>query len=308
VSTSRKLIVPAGAPERLDRFLAAALGISRQRVKSAIEAGDVRVAGRPAKKGDAVRTGMEVEVRSAPERPAVIPQPELPLKVLYEDPAMVVLDKPAGQPTHPLDPGELGTLANALAARYPDCAQASTAARECGLVHRLDTGTSGAIAAARTSAAYLTLRESFRKRQVEKHYLALVGGSVGDTGEVELPLANDPEDRRRVLACGSPDEASRLSAEEALTRYRVRERLHGYYLLEVQIVTGVRHQIRAHLAAIGAPVVGDELYGGPRLPGLERLFLHAARLALPHPQDGHRVEVESPLPPELVQCLAGLSD
>ncbi len=306
MSGLRRVVVPEGAPERLDRFLAQTLGLSRARVKAMVEAGRVRLDGRRARKGDPLRAGMQVEVQEAEPGPPVVPQPELPLAVLYEDDAVLVLDKPAGAPTHPLEPGEQGTLANALAARHPECLGASEDPRECGIAHRLDTGTSGAIVAARNRAAYAALREAFRSRRVEKRYVALVDGALGEEGEVQLPLANDPKDRRRVIACGSDAEAERRGAEQAITRYRVRERRGRYQLVDVEIVTGVRHQIRAHLAAIGAPVVGDGLYGGPVVPGLGRPFLHAAQLAFPHPSDGHRVAVESPLAPDLSAYLASL--
>lgn len=305
-NATTEVVVPEGAAERLDRFLATSLGLSRARVRAVIEAGLVRVDGRRARKGDPVRPGQRVEVRAQAPEAAVVPEPDAPLVVLLEDDAIVVLDKQPGIPVHPLEPGERGTLANALVARYPECLAAGGQPRECGFAHRLDTGTSGVIVAARTPAAWLSLRQGFKGRTVEKLYLALVGGALGDQGEMDAPIANDPDDPRRVVVCGSESEASRLGAEPALTRYRVRERFGSFPLAEVEIVTGVRHQIRAHLASIGAPVVGDALYGGVALPGLTRPFLHASRLAFSHPVTGRRVVIESPLPADLRQCLDGL--
>ncbi|HEY3450052.1 MAG TPA: RluA family pseudouridine synthase [Myxococcales bacterium] len=300
--------VPADAPAeaRLDRYLADALGISRRRLLEAFEAGEVRVDGRRVRKGDKVVPGSDVTAEVPGEAQAPKPQPELPLKVLIEDPAFVVLDKAAGMPTHPLDEGESGTLANALIARYPECAGASDDPRECGLAHRLDVETSGAMVAARSSEAFKALRAAFTGRGVEKRYLALVGGAPGEGGEIEIPIAHHPKNPRRMVACALPEDAERLKARPAVTRYKIVERLGDFALVEVEIPTGVMHQIRVHLSAVGAPVAGDPLYGGAEVPGLSRQFLHAARLAFPHPSDGTRVEANAPLPPELESVLEAL--
>lgn len=300
------LVVGSAGEPRLDRFLAGALGISVVRARDAIAAGRVRVDGRRARKGDALSPGAHVCVAEDAASESPVPQADLPLVVLHEDQEVFVLDKPAGHPSHPLRPNERGTLANALRARFPECAAASADSRDGGLVHRLDTETSGAIAAARTPAAYRALRRAFGGREVDKRYLALVGGAPAEAGEIELPLSADPADDRRVVACGSATEARRRKARPALTRYRIIERLGRFALLEVQIVTGMRHQIRAHLAAVGAPVVGDLLYGGAAIGGLARQFLHARSLAFAHPSDMGQVAVVSPLPPDLEQMLASL--
>jgi len=142
---------------------------------------------------------------------------------------------------------------------------------------------------------------------VGKRYLALVGGAPGEGGEVDIPIAHHPKNPRRMVACAEEEEAARLKAREALTRYRVLERLGDFALLEAEIPTGVMHQIRVHLAAIGAPVAGDALYGGPPIPGLTRHFLHAAELEFPHPRAPEtRVRVSSPLPAELQQVVERL--
>jgi 23S rRNA pseudouridine1911/1915/1917 synthase len=272
----------------------------------AFDRGEVRVDGKRAKKGDRVRAGAEIVAELSGDAATALPQPELPLVVLLEEAAFVVLDKPAGMPTHPLDEAEQGTLANALAARYPECAAASDDPRECGLAHRLDVETSGAIVAARSAQAFRALRASFTGRAVEKRYLALVGGAPGEGGEIEIPIAHHPKNPRKMIACALPEDADRLKARPALTRYRVIERLGDCALVEVEIPTGVMHQIRVHLSAIGAPVAGDALYGGAPVAGLTRQFLHAARLAFPRPLASGRVEVESPLPEELRRVVEGL--
>jgi 23S rRNA pseudouridine1911/1915/1917 synthase len=291
---------------RIDRYLADALGISRARIKEAFDAGNVRVDGKRVSKGARISPGSEITTELPDTEASPKPQPELPLKVLLEDPVFLVLDKPAGMPVHPLREGELGTLANALVARYPECAQASADPREGGLAHRLDVETSGAIVAARSRETYEKLRATFTSRHVGKRYLALVGGAPGEGGEIDIPIAHHPKSPKRMLACADEEEAQRLKAREAVTRYRVLERLGDFALVEAEIPTGVMHQIRVHLAAIGAPVAGDALYGGPEIPGLTRQFLHAQRIELPHPVSGEPVIVESPLPPELEAVLQKL--
>jgi 23S rRNA pseudouridine1911/1915/1917 synthase len=139
---------------------------------------------------------------------------------------------------------------------------------------------------------------------VEKIYLAAVSGPIGDEGLIELPLAHDPRDKRKMLALGSDDLATQYKARQARTSFKVLERAIDRSVLEVRIDTGVMHQIRAHLAAIGAPILGDALYGGEALPGLKRHFLHATKLGFMHPMLGQRVDVESPLPPDLVKAWA----
>lgn len=300
--------VPSDAAEaRIDRYLADAVGLSRRKVTEAFEAGTVRVDGRRVRKGDKVIPGSEIVAEVADEASAVVvAQPELPLAVLVEGPGYVVLDKPAGVPCHPLEDGERGTLGNALIARFPECAAASDDPRECGLAHRLDVETSGVMVAARSSEAWKALRNAFSERSVDKRYLALVGGAPGEGGEIDLPIAHHPKNPRKMLVCALPEDAEELKARPATTRYRVLERLGDLALVEAEIPTGVMHQIRVHLAAIGAPVAGDTTYGGPEVPGLARQFLHAARLEFPDPSGTGRVRAEAPLPKDLADLLETL--
>jgi len=294
----RSLEVPADAAGmRVDVWLAAALELPRARVKELLERGAVRIGGRPPRKGDRTVAGARVEVTLTDEDPRPVPQPELPLSVIHLDPQLVAVDKPAGVPSHPLQPGERGTVVNALVARHPECAEASADPREGGLVHRLDTLTSGVLLAARTGEAWRALREAFSGRQVDKRYLAVVTGPVADEGEIDLPLRHRGDHVEPAMAGGG---------REALTDFRVLSRAADASLLEVRIHTGVLHQIRAHLAAIGAPVLGDTDYGGRPLPGLDRFFLHAARLGFSHPATGSRLEITAPLPDELHRALEAL--
>ena len=306
--------VPEGASaDRLDKVVARLFGVSRGRAMDWIADGRVRIDGKRAPKGAPVQAGAKISVeKPPPDQPA--PQPELAIRIVHADQHVIVADKPAGMPSHPLKPGETGTAANALVGRFPELAElwqqqreglAAPQLREGGLVHRLDTDTSGLLLAARTPAAYALLRAQFTARTVEKGYLALVAGEIHAGGEIALPLAHDPKDARRMTAISDPDYAAEHAARPAVTRFQPLERRGGFTLLEIEIPTGVMHQIRAHLAFIGHPLVGDELYGGPLLAGLGRHFLHAARLAFAHP-DGSRAKYESPLPADLSAALAQL--
>ena len=293
-------VTQAQAGARLDLFLGEALGLSRAKLKRLFDEGAVRVGGRPAKKGQTLQGGERVRVELPDEAPALVAEPErAPLVVLHEDPEVVVVDKPSGTPSQPLRPGETGTAANALAARYPEMAGVADDPREAGLCHRLDVETSGALLAARTRPAWESLRTAFTEQQIDKRYWALVTGPLADEGEIDLPLRHHPRHTDRVEPALDEGPAGR----PAQSRFRVLARAGDLSLVEVQILTGVLHQVRAHLSAIGAPLVGDSLYGGRALEGLTRFFLHARSLGFPHPADGRRITVVSPLPPELTRVL-----
>jgi 23S rRNA pseudouridine1911/1915/1917 synthase len=293
----------ADAGLRLDRFLAAATGASRHRIVAAIESGGVRVNGRRARKGQALEPGQVVLLHLEPLAPQ--PQPELPLVVVHEDPAFVVVEKPAGWPTHPLLPGETGTLANAVVARFPECAAASESEREGGACHRLDGPTSGLVLFARTREDWEALRAQFGARTVEKQYLALAAGSVFGPAELTAPL--EPAGPGRMRVAREPDAVEAGEAREAFTLVEVEKRGAGWTLVRCTITTGVMHQIRVHLAHEGTPVAGDDLYGGDRPPGLQRMFLHASVLGFDHPRTGDRVRFTSALPPELAGVLDALA-
>jgi 23S rRNA pseudouridine1911/1915/1917 synthase len=290
----------AKAGQRVDLFVGEALGLSRARLKRLFEEGAVRVDGRAAKKGVLVTAGQRITVEWEEETREAVPDADFPLVVLHEDAVLVAVDKPAGRPSHPLRPGETGTVANALVSRYPECAAASEDTREGGLCHRLDIETSGVLLAARTREAWNAMRTAFGGREVEKRYLALVTGPLADEGEIDLPLRHHPRHPDRVEPALMDAEGE---ARAAHSLFRVLGRAGEYSLVEVQILTGVLHQVRAHMAGVGAPLVGDTLYGGRADPGLTRFFLHAKSLGFKHPVTGQRVQVESPLPVELARVL-----
>jgi len=286
----------ADAPgERLDRFLARACpDLSRSRVQDLIRDGRVRVDGvvvpKPAHR---LRGGEAVEVEVIPSPPLeVVPTP-LPLKVLYEDIDLLVIDKPAGLVVHPGAGHHTDTLANALVAYL---GRAPTPDERPGIVHRLDKDTSGLMVAAKNEAAHRRLQADLKARRFKKGYIALVKGRLSPAeGVIDAPVGRDPRRRTRmaVVAGGRP----------AVTRFRVLEYLPGATLVEVWPETGRTHQIRVHFASLGHPLVGDGVYGRP-CPTLNRHFLHAFYLGFPHPRTGRWLEFKSHLPPELEAELA----
>jgi 23S rRNA pseudouridine1911/1915/1917 synthase len=264
-------------------------------------------------KGDVAAPGdaLEIDLAEDAHGGGAVPDPEAPLHVLLETPQVVVLDKPAGQPTAPLDPGERGTLANALLARYPEVAGIGFSPREPGLVHRLDTGTSGVVLAARTPEAFAVLSAALKEGRLDKRYLVICAAAdLPESGTIDIPLAPHPKDRRRVYPCIHPRDVARLAPRPASTTYqKIRER-GPWALVEVKAPKAARHQIRAHFAAIEHPLAGDTLYGGPPLPGREQAGAEPPTDAARHALHAHHLvwkgdatvpafAVDSPLPPDL---------
>ncbi len=301
------------AGKRLDRYLVDALPeLSRARVRTLLDGGRVKVDGRHRRKGDPVAEGAVVEVSGAlplQDYPPVA-DPGITLVVRHEDASVAVVDKPAGMPTAPLRPDETGTLANGVIARWPETAGVGFHQREPGLLHRLDTDTSGLVMIARTPEAFESVRAAAKRGEVHKRYLALVEGRITSEGAVDTPLVPHRKDPKRVEAV---TEHVRLRAgtrtHAAHTRYRVARALGDFTLLEVELETAFRHQVRAHLASIGHPLVGDALYRGPHAPEgttLGRHFLHASEVSYPDPATGAEVRVTSPLPEELAAVVGRL--
>ncbi len=254
--------------------------LSRARIKVAIAKGAVRVNGRRMVKGAMVAEGdvlsLEVGVASDPEAPAT-PTPDAKLTVLAESEEWVIVDKPAGQASAPLRGGETGTLANAIVGHYPETAGIGHSPREPGLLHRLDTQTSGVLLIARNKLSWDELTVALRAGDIEKRYLLLCKEEgLPDEGSIEIPIANHPKDSRRVYPCIHPRDVMRNAPRPALTHYSVKERSKGIALVEVSVARAIRHQIRAHFSATGFPLLGDVLYGGDPIPGMERHALHAS--------------------------------
>ncbi len=294
----------SSAGERADRFVADAAGLSRSYVQRLIGDGRLTSSGRPLRASAIVEAGARLDLE-VPEPAPVHDLPEdIPLRVVYEDADLLIVDKPSGLVTHPAPGHRSGTLVNALLAREAPEGWGSVAGRQRpGIVHRLDRDTSGLLMVARHDAAQAYLQALLKARRVKKRYLALVAGQVSaQVGRIEAPIGRDPRHRTRMAVVAQ--------GRAATTGYRVRERLGDWTLLELDLITGRTHQIRVHLASIGHPVAGDPLYAtgtsrrGPH--GLTRLFLHSWQLELVS-RDGERlIRAEASLPDELGAVLGGL--
>jgi 23S rRNA pseudouridine1911/1915/1917 synthase len=305
--------VPAALKEvRLDAFVRRCLPhLSRRAIEAAIREQVFLINGKTAKKGDRLKAGDALSFRGPAHWLASEPLPEAQLRVpiVYEDSSLLVVNKPAGMATHGFSGRDRVTLANFLAAERPELLGVGESRWQPGLVHRLDRDTSGLVLVAKTQAAFEHLRLQFRRRQIKKKYWALVWGITDAEGVIAYPLAHDPRDKRRMRAMvGASPRLGKEKLWKALTRFCKLSGSRGLTLIEVEMETGVTHEIRVHLAAIGHPIVGDILYGSESSEtfGLRRQFLHAARLKFRHPEDGRTMEVEARLPEELLGVLKRL--
>ena len=280
MSVAELEIEEGDAGQRVDVVLARRVPeLSRARAKRLIEEGVVRVGGRRVKKSYTVSVGDRVTLESLPGPVDfyAAPDPDLSLDVLVENVGYVVVAKPAGVPSHPLKEGEVGTLAGALVAHYPEMRDVGYSKREPGILHRLDNDTSGVMLAARDQATFDALRQQLQAGEIEKRYLARCQGIVPAPMIIDTPIANDPRDSRRVRACTDPREIKRLGAQPATTEVLTSTPAEQGSLIEVRANHARRHQIRVHLASIHHPLLGDPLYGGPS-PGHH--LLHAVSIQL----------------------------
>lgn len=318
--TDRPLRIVAGPDsggERVDRFLADAIGtMSRARVKSLIEAGHAQRDGVAVKEpAEPVRAGALYTLTVPAPMPARPMAQAIPFPILYEDDALIVLDKPAGLVVHPAPGNEDGTLVNALLAYCGDALPGIGGERRPGIVHRLDKDTSGVMVVAKTQAAMTALTAIFASRDLDRSYQALVWGLPSPlTGTIEGAIGRDPRDRKRMAV-------RHAGGKQALTGYKTMRAWHGgVSLLECRLGTGRTHQIRVHLASKGHPVVGDPLYLR-RIPAVARLVpqpvrgqlldfprqaLHAAELGFRHPVTGARLSFKTPPPADFKVLLASL--
>ncbi|MEW5933221.1 MAG: RluA family pseudouridine synthase [Bacillota bacterium] len=302
-----RTVVPEGAGERLDRFLAGRgdLGLSRSRVHHLITDGLVTVDGVPRKPSFRVEPGQVVEVVIPDPLPAHLVPEEIPLDVVYEDADLLVVNKPRGLVVHPGAGNPRGTLVNAVLRRCPDLGAVGDRIRP-GIVHRLDKDTTGLLVVAKNQETLAGLQAQLKERLLSRHYLAVVAGDMpAAEGEVEAPVGRHPVHRQRmaVVRTGRP----------AVTRWRVRERFGRATLIEARLVTGRTHQVRVHMAHLGHPVLGDRVYGRgracpPDLPLPAGQALHAWRLEFVHPRTGETLCFTAE-PPEdfrlLVEALRG---
>ncbi len=295
--------------DRLDAYVAGNSDLSRARVQALVAEGRVTVDGHVARKSDRLEAGQEIEVRVPPPEPLDAQPEDIALDVVFEDPSLIVVNKPPGMVTHPALGHPTGTLVNALLAHTADLSGIGGKLRP-GIVHRLDRDTSGLMVVAKTDRAHHALSEALQQREIKRLYIAASWGHLSDSPfEVDAPIGRDPTDRLRMAVVDR--------GRHAVTRIRVVERWLGAELLRVALGTGRTHQIRVHLAHIGHPVVGDTLYGAGWERGMggkarqwartlsqkvERQFLHAWRLSFAHPVSGEVMRFEQALPADLQTC------
>ena len=291
---------PAAAGRRLDQVLADLAGVSRAVAIRWLDEGRVRVDGDARQRSHRLRGGERLRWEPPAPEPPSRPRPEpLPLQVRYEDEHLLVVAKPAGLVVHPGAGHSSGTLVNALLGREGSRLSTMGGTGRPGIVHRLDKDTSGLLLVAKDDRTHGALAADLAAHRIERRYLALVQGHLGQTATVDAPLGRHPRDRKRMAVVPG--------GRRAVTHLRVLERLEAADLAEARLETGRTHQIRAHLAYLRHPVAGDRVYGAdPKLAarlGLERPFLHAWRLRFRHPVDGRELELEEQLPADLRQAL-----
>ena len=284
-------------PKRIDAYLAQVLTgqFSRQEIKAAMDDGKVFLNGKLAKPKDVVKQGDRVTADLLARKIFEMTGEKIPLKILYEDEAMLVVEKPAGMVVHPGAGNKRGTLVHALLGRGSDLSSVGGKDRP-GIVHRLDKDTSGILLVAKNNIAHRALQAQFASRSLFKTYTALVRGRVEfEQGHILEPIGHDPKIRRKMAV--SRDEKAR----EAESYYKVLKRFRYATLVEVRIVTGRTHQIRVHMKHLGHPVAGDVMYGTGKAG--DRLCLHASKLKFLHPESGKLMEFESPLPQDMMAVI-----
>lgn len=301
----RRLPVPEGlVGERVDAGLARMLGMSRSAVASLIDAGAVRIDDTAATKSDRLADGQWLEVELPGPEPEREPEPVEGMRIVYDDPDLVVIDKPVGVAAHPSPGWDGPTVIGGLAAAGYRISTSGAAERQ-GIVHRLDVGTTGLMVVAKSEPANAHLKEQFKERTVTKVYRAIAQGLLDPvSGTIDAPIDRHPsaDYRMAVVADGKP----------SVTHYDTLEAFPYASLLEVDLETGRTHQIRVHMSAMRHPLVADLTYGAdPTLAdrlGLTRPALHAARLEITHPSSGERMSFESPDPPDFAEALRRLGE
>jgi len=286
---------------RLDRYVSEHLPeFSRAAVQRLIDSERILVDGIPRKASYKVQVGETITVRVPPPEPATPRAENIPLDILYEDDDLIVVNKPAGMVVHPAAGHSAGTLVNAILAHCPHLNVGGV--ERPGIVHRLDSETSGVIVVAKNDAAMRDLQAQFKSRKVHKTYLALVDGVIKPPrGKIDAPIGRDPKHRQKMAVI------THGKARASVTVYRTMANIGAYTLIEAQPQTGRTHQIRVHLAFLGFPVVADSIYGKMKnAPGLTRQFLHAWKIAFMLPRTQREVSFVAPLPGDLKAVLEHL--
>lgn len=287
--------------QRLDSYCAAVSGLTRSRIELLCEGGNILVNGLARKKNHRLRSGDLISV-SIPDNTEIEFAPQdIPLKVVFEDEHIIVVDKPAGMCVHPAPGNMEGTLVNALLFRCKDSLSGINGKLRPGIVHRLDKDTSGLIICAKTDKAHLIMAEDIKEHRYEKRYQAIIYGHMKQTeGTVKKAIGRSSSDRKKMAAFpwDSPN------SKNAVTHYRVIEEFSGYSLLELLLETGRTHQIRVHLQSEGHPIVADPVYApGREAFGLSGQCLHAYSLKINHPITKQEMTFVSPLPPHFEKVL-----
>jgi 23S rRNA pseudouridine1911/1915/1917 synthase len=315
--TTIEFTVPENcALERLDSFLSRSNpDLTRSAIQRLIEAGEVRVNDQPAKPSLKLKGGEQITLDIPAPAPTEVLAEAIPLEILYEDPHVIVVNKPAGMVVHPAAGNPSGTLVNALLGHCHDLSGIGGELRP-GIVHRIDKGTSGILVVAKNDGAHQSLSHQFKEHSVKRVYLALVYGSPKeDKGKIDAAIGRHPVDRKRMSG-------KARQGKRAVTHWRVTARYGPITLLTLRLETGRTHQIRVHMTEAGFPLVGDEVYGGSKVnslkdPGLQKLVrelgrqaLHAKMLGFIHPVSNEYLEFDTELPADmaaLVQYLAQTS-
>jgi 23S rRNA pseudouridine1911/1915/1917 synthase len=311
MSDQRFVVEASQSGERLDKFVIAVVpGLGRKGARKLFDEGRVRINGKRPRKGDLARQGDQVVIE-LPESagPNAVPESGAALVVRLETAQAVVVEKPPGQPTAPVEDGEMGTLANALVGHYPEMELVGYSPREPGLVHRLDTDTSGLVLAARSEAAFDVLSKGLKAGIIEKRYFLIVhGAGLASSGEIGIPIAHHPKDQKRMYPCVHPRDVARYRPRQANTTFRVLRVTGEWALVEARAGVAIRHQLRVHFASIGHPLAGDGLYGGPAASGLTRHALHASYVGWRGDAVVPALEAHSPLAADLVAAFPAFAE
>ena len=304
------MVAPEHDQLRVDAFLRHCLPqLSRRELASAIADRLFSLNGKVTQKGDRVRAGDVLVFHGPMGWLSSVPpaNPKLQLAIVYEDSEILIIDKPATMPTHGFSGRDQQTVANFIASKHPELLGVGKSPWEPGILNRLDRDTSGLLILAKTQESFIQLRKRFRHREIVKTYWALVWGRTDASGTIALPLTHHSGHKARMRAAASAD-VKKQRIWNASTHYRRMAQTARIALLELEMMTGVTHQIRVHLAAMGHPIVGDLLYGAghPESFGLKRQFLHALKLQFRHPKTGRKLAVEACLPDDLKKVLTRL--
>jgi 23S rRNA pseudouridine1911/1915/1917 synthase len=311
MAEQRFRVEAAHAGERLDKFVVGVVpGLGRKGARRLFEDGKIRINGRRPNKGDLAREGDQITI-ALPDTigPDAVPEPTAELAVRLATEHIAIVEKPPGQPTAPLRDGETGTLANALVGRFPEMAGIGYSPREPGLLHRLDTDTSGLLLAARTREAFDILSKALKSGTIEKKYLLVcLAEGLSSAGEIAIAIAHHPKDKKRMYACIHPRDVARYSPRPATTSFRVLSTSGEWALVEAKASAAIRHQIRVHMAAIEHPLASDALYDGPSVMGLGRHALHASYIGWKGDAVVPAFEALSGLPRDLADAFPAFGD